>query len=307
MGQHIAQVKYEQEEQTSEFFKAAHQKVYQVQLQAPEELAGLSSKEFTRVLKYAVEHQGFEQLRSELVTRLDSEQLAVQDLYLLLFESSERDLQQQVIQYLNQHVYDAASIIAIASNQRKDWEEDKYVDEGNVSPFTVWLEVKLSGESLTTVHPAVHSRKQTARQNACLMWLEAYLWDSLVQPEHRVVPMLPEPQFAPGNKNTNREAKPLSKAMHKALVKPLKDGQNFVGMLVDVCQTLRWQLPVFQIDSSEAWFVCECELSVLGQHIEGSGVAKKKQLAKNIAAREILEQLREQVPQYLDEWLEAAA
>ncbi|ABW32499.1 hypothetical protein AM1_D0002 (plasmid) [Acaryochloris marina MBIC11017] len=77
-------------------------------------------------------------------------------------------------------------------------------------------------------------------------------------------------------------------------------------MLVDVCQTLRWETPVYTMVSSDEWFICECELSVLGQQLEGSGVAKKKKLAKSIAAREILEQLRERGQQQLQEWLERA-
>lgn len=307
LGQHIAQVRHEHEKQTTEFFKAAHQKAYQEQLQAPEELAHLSNKEFTRLLKYGVEYQGFEQFRNELVTRLDSERLALQDLYLLLFESKERELKQQVLQHLSRHAHDAASIVTIASNQKEDWEEYKYVDKGETSPFTVWLEVKLSGVSLTTVHPAVHHRKQTARHHACFMWLEAYLQSSLVSPAQRVMPEAPKPEIATGHEEENSQATSLSTAMQKALVCPLKDEQNFVGMLIDVCQTLRWESPTYNLYSSEECFICECELQIMGQRWEGVGVAKKKKLAKSIAAREVLEQLRVQAPQYLDEWLVGTA
>ncbi|ABW31604.1 RNB domain-containing ribonuclease [Acaryochloris marina] len=306
LGQHIAQVKDEHKEQASEFFKAAHQKVYQEQLQTPEDLANLSGKEFTRLLKYAVESQGVDHLRSELLTRLYAEQLAVQDLYLLLFQSKELELHQQVIQYLSSHIHDAASVITIASNREGNWEAFKYLEAENKPPFHVWLEVKISGDTLTTIHPATHSRKQPARHHACLIWIEAYLQTSLVSPEQRAQPVLPEPQFKSGNEDIKRVTAPLSKSMHTALVKPLKEGQNFVGMLVDVCQTLRWETPVYTMDSSDEWFICECELSVLGQQLEGSGVAKKKKLAKSIAAREILEQLRERGQQQLQEWLERA-
>lgn len=298
LGQHIAQVKDEHKEQTAEHFKAVHQQVYQDQLQTPEELDSLSSKEFTRLLKYAVENQDFERLRSELVTRLASEQLVVQDLYCLLFQSGDSDLQQQVIQHLKRNAQDAASIITIALNQEGDWEEFNYIELANCTPYTMWLEVNLSGASLTTSHPAVHPRKQPARHLACLLWLEAYFQNSLVQPEQRVQPTLPAP---------NEDKPLLSKVMQSALVKPLKDGQNFISMLLDVCQTLRWETPVFEISDSDDWFICECELVVLGQRIEGSGVAKRKKLAKSIAAREVLEQVREQGQQHLDEWLEGAA
>ncbi|NJO38847.1 MAG: exoribonuclease II, partial [Rhizobiales bacterium] len=162
LGQHIAQVRREEEEQTSEHFKSVHQKVYQEQIQTPEELDCLSSKEFSHLLNYAAQQQDFEHLRSELVTRLASEKLALQDLYFLLFQWGDSDLQQQVVQYLTENVHDAASVIAIALNQAEGWEEFNYI-EGNSSPFVVWLEVKISGESLTTAQPAVHPRKQSAR------------------------------------------------------------------------------------------------------------------------------------------------
>ncbi|KAI9129245.1 ribonuclease catalytic domain-containing protein [Acaryochloris sp. CCMEE 5410] len=305
LGQHIAQVRRKDEEETSEYFKAEHQKVYQDQLQAPEELGHLSSKEFSRLVKYATENQDIERLRSELVTRLESEKLTVQDLYLLVFQRSDRELQHQVVQHLANHVQEAASVISIASSQEKDWEAFEYIEVGDSTPFTVWLEVKQSGESFTTVHPAVHSRKQDARHQACLLWLEAYLQNSLVTPGEREQPPLPEPQ--PVSSASSKNAEPLSKAMHTALMKPLSGGQNFVGMLVDVCQRLRWENPEYEMDSSDDWFICKCELDVLGERLEGSGVAKKKKLAKSLAAKEVLEQVRELAPQHWEEWFPGVA
>ena len=303
LGKHIAQVRREDEERTSEYFKSEHQKVYQDQIQTPEELGGLSSKEFTRLVKYATENQDFEQIRNEFVTRLESEKLAVQDLYLLLFQSDNSDLQRQAVQYLTSHTHDAASVITIASNQVKDWEAFNYVEAENSTPFHVWLEVKRSEEILTTVHPAVHPRKQSARHHACLLWLKDYLQDTLVTPEERVQPELPEAELESDSPSADKGKVPLSKAMQTALVKPLRGGQNFVGMLMDVCQTLRWENPEYEMTDSDNWFICKCELYVLGERMEGSGVAKKKKLAKSLAAREILEELRKQAPQYWSEWL----
>lgn len=302
LGQHIAQVRRKDEEEISEYYKAVHQKVYQDQLQTPEELGHLSSKEFSRLVKYAAENQDFERLHSELLTRLESEELTVQDLYLLVFQGDDYELQQQVVQHLTNHVQEAASVISVAISQEKDWEEFEYIELGDSTPFTVWLEVKRSGESLTTIHPVVHSRKQSARHQACLLWLEAYLQKALVNPDERVQPPVPEPQSSSNSSGSKQGAAPLSKAMQTAFVKPLSGGQNFVGMLVDICQALRWENPVYDLNSSDDWFICECELDVLGQRLEGSGVAKKKKLAKSIAAREVLEQVRELASQYWEEW-----
>ncbi|MGR3280752.1 putative dsRNA-binding protein, partial [Acaryochloris marina NIES-2412] len=61
------------------------------------------------------------------------------------------------------------------------------------------------------------------------------------------------------------------------------------------------------MDSSDDWFICKCELDVLGERLEGSGVAKKKKLAKSLAAKEVLEQVRELAPQHWEEWFPGVA
>lgn len=95
-------------------------------------------------MKYAVENQDIVRLRSELVTRLVSEHLVVQDLYCLLFQSGDSDLQQRVIQHLNRNAQDAASIITIALNREGGWEEFNYIELANCMPYTIWLEVSFS-------------------------------------------------------------------------------------------------------------------------------------------------------------------
>jgi hypothetical protein len=81
-------------------------------------------------------------------------------------------------------------------------------------------------------------------------------------------------------------------ALHPLLVKPLKEGQNFIGMLDSVCQTLRWEKPEDEFTESESGFECECRLSAQSVLVTGTGVAIKKQKAKNIAAGRVLEQLQ---------------
>jgi ribonuclease R len=175
LGQHIAQVARDQEEETSEYFKAEHQKVYQTQIQTPEEIEHLSPKEFMRILKYACEKGELEPIVREIETRLAKGDLAFQDLYNLLFRSGAVDLQQQVYQYLKDRPQDAASIIAMAPDQQENWESIEYVDiqHSQTAPFYSWLEIKINGSILTTVHPSEHQRKQPARHQACLLWIEA--------------------------------------------------------------------------------------------------------------------------------------
>jgi ribonuclease R len=303
LGQHIAQVTRDQEEETSEYFKAEHQKVYQTQIQTPEEIEHLSVKEFSRTLKYACEKGELEPIIGEIETRLSKGTLAIQDLYVLLFHSDEADLQEQVYQYLKEHIQEAASIMSMAADQQGDWEGIKYEERNETSPFFVWLEIKIAGEVLTTVYPAEHQRKQPARHQACLMWIEAYLQKALVSPEQRVEP---EPKVEEVEELTQpiiEKQKPAqTKAMHSALVKQLKEGQNFIGMLDSVCQTLQWEKPQYEFTESAPGFECECRLNAQGELVTGTGVAIKKQKAKNIAAGRVLERLQAMAEQKWSKW-----
>jgi ribonuclease R len=300
LGQHIAQVTRDQEEETSEYFKAAHQKVYQSQIQTPEALKQLSTKEFTRILKFAVENQELEPIALEIETRLKAEKLVIQDFFLLLLKSGNADLQQQVYLYLKNHVQNAASVMAIAPDQQEDWESIEYVELNETSPFIAWMEVTISGEVLTTVHPAEHQRKQTARHLACVQWIEAYLQNALVQPEQRVQP---EPTVVEPMEPEPEKVKPARiKPIHPVLLKQFKDEQNFVGMLNELCQTLGWEPPDYEFTDEEPGFECECRLQALDEPLRGSGFSTKKQRAKNFAARQLLEQLQARAELLWGEW-----
>jgi ribonuclease R len=295
LGQHIAQVTHDQEEETSEYFKTEHQKIYQAQVEEAEELSNISEKEFSKLLKYAIEKQELKALMPELKTRLNLRKLQLVDLYLLLFESEDKALQQTAYENLKENVQDAASIISMATAQQIDWESFDYLDmqHSQTAPFYTWLEVKIKGGILTTVHPSEHQRKQPAHHQACLLWIEAYLQNALVSPEQRIVPVPKEVEVQENINSPIETKKPaLTKAMHPALVKQLKEGQNFIGMLDSVCQTLRWEKPEYMFTESEPGFECECRLSAHGDVVTGTGVAIKKQKAKNIAAGLVLERLQ---------------
>jgi ribonuclease R len=305
LGQHIAQVTRDNEEETSEYFKTEHQKVYQAQIQTPEELERLSEKEFSRILKYAIENQEMEAIALELQSRLKVRKLQLQDIYLLLFQSGNEGFQQQAYDYLKENVQDAASIISMATAQQTDWESFDYLDiqHSQTAPFYTWLAVKIKDSILTTVNPSKHQRKQPARHRACLLWIEAYLQEALVSPEQRVEP---EPKVEEVQKSIQPEIeaqKPAqTKPIHPALLKPLKEGQNFIGMIDSVCQTLRWEKPEYEFTESESGFECECRLSAQSALVTGTGMAIKKQRAKNIAAWRVLERLQAIVQQRWGEW-----
>jgi ribonuclease R len=201
--------------------------------------------------------------------------------------------------------------------QQEDWESFEYLDlqQSQTDPFDVWLEVRVDDKVLTTVHPSEHPRKQPARHLACLLWIESYLQDALVSPTQRVKPEPKESLIEPAEKvdQTQKQTKTamltlqecaqwkqadasFSKAIaerkHPVLSKTLKDGQMFVSLLMEVCQGLQWPSPEFGFQEEDGYFICECQLMAMGQRFVGEASATKKQRAKHLAARVLLEQLQ---------------
>jgi ribonuclease R len=305
LGQHIAQVTRDNEKETSDYFKEKHQELYQAQVEDSAELTNTSEKEFSKLLKYAIEKQEMKALMPELKTRLDTKKLQLVDLYFLLFASEDKALQQKAYEHLKENVQDAASIISMATAQQEDWESFEYVDiqHSQTAPFYTWLAVKIKDRILTTVYPTEHQRKQPARHQACLRWIEAYLQDALVSPAERIDPAPKVEEAQEINELVAETKKPAqTKEKPSALVKQLKEGQNFIGMLDSLCQTLRWEKPEYEFTESESGFECECRLSAQGYPVTAIGVAIKKQRAKNIAAGRVLERLQAIAEQKWGEW-----
>jgi ribonuclease R len=310
LGKHIAQVTRDLEKETSDYFKEKHQEVYQAQVQDTEELASTSEKEFSKLLKYAIEKQELEAIADELKTRLKARKLQLLDLYLLLFQTTDETLQQEAFNCLKEN--DAASIISMAVAQQGDWESFDYLDmqHNQTMPFQTWLEVKMNDKILTTIHPAQHTRKQPARHQACLNWIEAYLQNALVSPEQRVKPEPPElktdlkqqqtttaiaqpEQTEVSGSGAIAQAESQPRLVHPILAKTLRDGQPFVSYLLEVSQGLRLPSPEFEFQEEEGYFICSCRLEAMDQQFVGEGSATKKQRAKHLAARVVLEHFRE--------------
>ncbi len=299
LGQHIDQVTRDLDQKTSDFFKEKHQEQYKAQVQSSEDLQVLSEKEFSRVLKYAIESQELEAIVPELTSRLVSRKLQLLDLYFLLFQSGQEDLQQQAYGCLKENVQDAASMISMATAQQESWESFEYLDiqQSQTAPFHVWLEVRVNDNILTTVHPSKHKRKHSARHLSCLLWIESYLQDALVSLEQRIQPVPPElktivQQAEVSGDEAITAQEPNSKLGHPILAKTLKEGQPFVSFLLEVTQGLRLPSPEFEFQEEEGYFICSCRLVVLEQQFVGEGSATKKQRAKHLAARVVLEQLQ---------------
>lgn len=290
---YIATLTQEEEAATKAFHKQRKQRSYQKQIQGSEAtaLAALSAKEFGHLVKHAAKEKNFEPIRAAAQQRLKQNELSVQSLYLLLIHSGDSALQRQLLAALEQSPDDATSVLVMATEQEPSWEQLDYVEaNGDTPPFLVWVEVALGGQVVTTSAPAQSQRKQTARHLACLKWLQAFVSDELVSPAQRqltgVAPLAAaQPEDAEPTQKTNPAA-------HPVLNNSLEDGQNFVGLLQQLSQSLGWALPKYQFMEASSEFVCTCTVLPQQQSFCARGMAAQKKTAKQVAAKEALVQLQ---------------
>ena len=267
-----------QAETTKTYFKEQQTQQYQAHLQVPQVLDQLSAKDFGRVLKYAIESRKLAPIEAELQRRLADNLLPPQDLYLLLCQSGNVPLQQQVLQYLTREVQHATSVIMIAATQEEQWDHVRYVEWQDVSPFVAWLEIQVEGTECTTTEPGISTKKQVARHHASLAWLEAYIQGTLVHPDQRQQPQWPD----------------VASEITSPAVwdQPLQPGENAISKLNHLCQRMGWQSPTYEFCETEAGFRCDGQCDCPDQQVISSGTATSKRKAKQLAAEQILAQIQ---------------
>ena len=289
---YIATVNQEDEDATKDFYKERSQRSYQKQIEGADTaaaLATLSEKEFSHIVKHAAKENNFEPIQAAAMLRLEQEQLSVQSMYLLLVHSEDLTVRRRILSVLQQRPEDATSLLTMAIAQEDSWERLDYVEESqDEPPFLVSVDVLREGQSTTTRFSAQSHRKQTARHMACLKWLEAFISDELIPTAQRQQPELPELLES----EVAEPAQPLDPATHPTLLNPLEDGQNFVGLLQELCQSLGWALPAYQFTGASPEFLCTCTVIVQGQSFIGRETTTQKKKAKHVAAKETLIQLQ---------------
>ena len=295
---YIATHNQQEEEATKAFYKERSQRDYQKQIEGEETtaaLAALSEKEFSRIVKHAAKENNFEPIQSAAIKRLEQEQLSVQSMYLLLIHSKKLTIQSRILAALQQRPEDATSVLAIATTQEPDWELLDYVEESqDLPPFLFWAEVSIAGQVTTTKAPAQSQRKQSARHLASLKWLKAYVSDELVPPGKRQRPELSEPSEPTASQQEIAEPAQLSTfTVHPTLSAPLEAGQNFVGLLQELSQSLGWMLPAYKFTGESPEFICTCTVQVQEQTFIGQATAPQKKKGKQDAAKETLVKLQE--------------
>jgi ribonuclease R len=250
-------------------------------------LSQLTAKEFNRLLKQSIP-QGLDPLKTETFTRLNKGQLSLDDYYLLLFCSEDRGLQRTVLDHLRNNPQDAQSVMTIATSKQEDWGRCSFIEEQSGDCFWAWLQMRIGGENRTTIEACDSSTKRGARHQACLKWIDAHLNQELVNPEQRVAPIITDVE---GKNGAQWNAK-RSQSVPPILLKNLKEGQQFVTLLHNLCQQMDWVEPEYAFTEVDGKFHAECEVYTEDEVYRGSGAGKKKSRAKQLASWQVLEQLQ---------------
>ena len=302
---YITTLSQQEEAETKAFFKQRHQRSYQKQIQSSEAttLAALSTKAFDNLVKHAAKENNFEPILAAAQLRLKQNELSIQSLYLLLIHSGDLDLQRKILTALEQRIEDATSVLVMATDQEDSWEQLTYVDASeDTPPFSLWVEVAIAEQVVTTHTPAQSQRKQSARHRACLKWLEAFVSDKLVSPAQRQPSETPviaptKDAIAPADtKDTKpKDTEPASMTTptdHPTLNHPLEGEQNFVGLLQELSQSSSWAMPAYQFTQAVSDFICTCTALVEEQNFTAKATATQKKKAKQEAAKGMLVQLQ---------------
>lgn len=274
---HIESAMQTQAEATKEFFKSLHHEQYEALLRHPQSIETLDAHEFSLLLRYAATSEQIEQMETIVCDRLFSDQLSVEDWFVILFLSQHQTLQEKVLTQLQSAIHHGPSIIAIAQNQIEDWGTIDYFVRGNTSPFTAWLEVEISGALWTIETGTSHPRKQGAKHQACVAWIEAYCHHRLIPSTQGSIPSPVSPEDVP---------------TQDAVLPSLDLTANPISQLNELCQKCQWERPTYLFYTEEAeGFMGECELRTGSLTILGFGSGARKAIAKQYAAQHVLDQI----------------
>ncbi|MGB7414852.1 MAG: RNB domain-containing ribonuclease [Thermosynechococcaceae cyanobacterium] len=276
---HINQSMVDDKESTHVYYRDKAKATLQTQIDSGENFAQLSAKEFSRLLKHAGTALP-PALVEEVRSRLTQGKLQVVDYYLLLIHGDNLALQRLVLDHLEAEVHQAASVMAMA---QESWHSMDF-DERQGDRFLTWAIVNHDGKTQTSAEPGQASKKQTARHWACWQWLRSLIQGTLVDSQHREMPIVSgdydEVQAPEPDHHIQR--------LQSLLAQPLIEDQNHIGTLMSLCQVMDWPQPLFEFEEWEEGFTCTCRLEGLGKVFEADAIAPKKKLAKQRSAMQVL-------------------
>ncbi|MEO0645448.1 MAG: double-stranded RNA binding motif domain-containing protein, partial [Cyanobacteria bacterium J06650_10] len=82
-------------------------------------------------------------------------------------------------------------------------------------------------------------------------------------------------------------------ALPPMLFTQLDDGENFIGLLQQLCQALNWALPEYEFSGETPQFICSCTVRAGEERFKGRAMSAKKKSAKYYAAKVALLNLQQ--------------
>ena len=175
------------------------------------------------------------------------------------------------------------------------WALPEYQYKGVSPEFVCSCIVQIEGQSF--IGKGTAAQKKKAKQvaaKATLVQLQRWFHHG-ERVEVDASDELEIPAVPSADKKANTPAQALASASisHPLLVKQLKDGQNFIGFLQQLCQTLVWDMPEYEFTGETPEFICTCTVWAEGQCFRGEATSSKKQRAKYFATKVALLELQQ--------------
>ena len=217
-----------------------------------------SDKEFSDILKVAVQKGNLNNLAEEIINKVQNNRLKPVDYYhLTFFEYPEKaSIIQHILDYLEKHPNLVSQYLQIAAQIKQV--ELRFIDEEVSSQnYAVWTVF----EEKTSSTPGIDRSKLTAKHKASFLWLNAYLKGELIAVKNREVWETP----------LQVVEIPTSLAI-----------DNPIGHLNDHLMKLKLAAPQYKFTSIGAEWECQC----LVQYLEGKEVTQNYQAASKKEAKQ---------------------
>ena len=175
------------------------------------------------------------------------------------------------------------------------WALPEYQYKGVSPEFVCSCIVQIEGQSLIGKGTAAQKKKakQVAAKATLVQLQRWFQYGERVEVDESDELETPVASFADKKANEPRSTQTLASVSHPLLLKQLKDGQNFIGFLQQLCQTLVWDMPEYEFTGETPEFICICTVWAKGQCFRGEATSSKKQRAKYFATKVVLLELQQ--------------
>lgn len=289
MSTYINEKIFEAKEAKSEFFreKAASRAKHQALHSQTDSLVDVDSNDFRQVLK-SVCRTGImgEEFEQALMTRFDLNRIDVSHLYIIFFEMIGDGgvwsrIRERALLYANENPGYNSQLLNLQTQKGNLSRYEIEIKQGADGYLARVVASSNAGYFSTPVF-AHGSSKKEAQHLASYNFLVGYL-------EHSLVP--PHQTKEPAHESIISALESLGGGnQHSA------DGQdiNYVGQLNELCARKGgWAMPTYKFQKSgpshQPLITCECTLDTGIEPITVSGIGTNKKVAKQVAARNILE------------------